>query len=174
MQSRELGPENGSLQVRTYREGMASKAGHDLVIDVRSWRATVALRTDSAPEGVVLTADPRSLRVRDGSGGAKPLTDKDRGEIAKNIDREVLGAQAIEFRSTAIEHPGAGRLEVAGELSIAGTRRPIRFELTLGPEGGVRGTVPVTQSDWGVKPYTALMGALKVRDDVEIVLDARL
>jgi hypothetical protein len=32
----------------------------------------------------------------------------------------------------------------------------------------------VTQSEWGIKPYRAFMGALKVRDTVEIVLDARL
>ena len=33
-------------------------------------------------------------------------------------------------------------------------------------------TVPVVQTRWGIKPYRGLMGALKVRDDVEIVLDA--
>lgn len=175
MQSRELGPENGALQVRTYREGMASRAGHDLVIDVTAWRATVVTGLDSVPAGVELTADPRSLRVRDGSGGAKALTDRDRGEIAKNIDEKVLGGRAIEFRSTAIERPGGnGRLGVAGELSIAGVTRPVRFDLTLGPDGEVQGTVQVRQSEWGVKPYTALMGALKVRDEVEVVLDARL
>ena len=36
------------------------------------------------------------------------------------------------------------------------------------------GTIPLTQSDWGIKPYRGLMGALKVRDELEIVLDARL
>jgi hypothetical protein len=34
--------------------------------------------------------------------------------------------------------------------------------------------LPVTQSEWGIKPYRALMGALKVRDTVEVVLDASL
>ena len=38
----------------------------------------------------------------------------------------------------------------------------------------VHGTIPVTQSAWGIKPYRGLMGALKVRDDVEVVIDARL
>jgi hypothetical protein len=32
----------------------------------------------------------------------------------------------------------------------------------------------VTQSDWGMKPYTGLFGALKVVDDVEVSLEATL
>jgi hypothetical protein len=32
----------------------------------------------------------------------------------------------------------------------------------------------VTQSDWGIKPYRGLMGALKVRDTVEIDIDVAL
>ena len=54
---------------------------------------------------------------------------------------------------------------------MAGTTRPVQF--TLQREGGrLRATVPVQQSQWGIKPYRGLMGALKVRDDVEVVLDA--
>jgi len=34
MGTRRLGPDNASLQVRSYREGMAAEAGHDLIIDV--------------------------------------------------------------------------------------------------------------------------------------------
>jgi len=34
MGTRRLGPDNASLQVRSYREGVAAKAGHDLIIDV--------------------------------------------------------------------------------------------------------------------------------------------
>ena len=58
-----------------------------------------------------------------------------------------------------------------GELELAGTRRPASFELTAAADGRVRGTLPVTQSEWGIKPYRGMMGALKVRDTVEVVLD---
>lgn len=171
----ELGPDNATLQVKTYREGMVSKAGHDLVIDVTSWKATVTSGEDSRPVSMELSADPRSLRVRDGHGGAKPLSDNDRGDITKNIDKKVLVGQPIDFRSTAVERPGEdGRLRVSGELRLGGAVRPMSFDLSMGPDGHVEGTVPLKQSEWGIKPFTALMGALKVRDDVEIVVDARL
>jgi hypothetical protein len=32
----------------------------------------------------------------------------------------------------------------------------------------------VVQSQWGIKPFAALMGALRVRDAVDIVVDLRL
>lgn len=36
-----LGPDSASLQVRTYREGIGAKVGHDLVLDITRWDATV-------------------------------------------------------------------------------------------------------------------------------------
>jgi hypothetical protein len=41
--------------------------------------------------------------VREGLHGVKPLTDKDRGEIRKNIDEKILRGLDITFRSTAVE-----------------------------------------------------------------------
>ena len=32
----------------------------------------------------------------------------------------------------------------------------------------------MTQSEWEIKPYRGMMGALKVRDTIEIVLDVPL
>jgi polyisoprenoid-binding protein YceI len=122
-----IGPDSASLQVRTYREGMAAKAGHDLVIEVTRWEATVEIAADAASSTIQLSADPRSLHVREGVRGLKPLTDKDRSEIAKNIDDKVLHGQPISFRSSAVRlADGDGRLTVEGELtmrSAAGSRR---------------------------------------------------
>jgi hypothetical protein len=35
----------------------------------------------------------------------------------------------------------------------------------------VRGHATITQSGWGMKPYSALFGTLKVLDEVEIALE---
>jgi hypothetical protein len=37
----------------------------------------------------------------------------------------------------------------------------------------VAATITVTQSDFGMKPYSALFGALKVHDDVVVSLQSR-
>jgi polyisoprenoid-binding protein YceI len=154
------GPESGSLEVHTYREGVAAKVGHDLIIEVTTWAASDDGGT------LELTADPRSLVVREGRRGVKPLTDRDRASIRKTIEEDILGTQEIAFRSTSVDGDN-----VKGDLTIAGRTQPVEFDLRR--EGDrVRATVPVVQTRWGIKPYRGFMGALKVRDDVEIVLDA--
>jgi polyisoprenoid-binding protein YceI len=171
-----LGPENASLQVNTYREGVGAKVGHDLVIDVTRWEATVALADDPAASSIQLTADPQSLQVREGLRGLKPLSDKDRADIRKTIDAKVLGGSPISFMSRSVRRgaDGGAPLVVDGDLTLAGQTRPITAELAMTDDGHVTGTIPVTQTAWGIKPYRGLMGALKVRDDVEVVIDAQL
>jgi polyisoprenoid-binding protein YceI len=169
------GPDAGSLRIKTYREGVAAKVGHDLVIEVTGWEATVEIAAEPASSAVQLSADARSLEVREGLRGVKPLTDKDRDEIRRTIDEKVLRGQPITFRSTAVDlTDGDGRLAIEGDLTMAGSTHPIAAELTVAGDGRVSGTIPVTQSAWGIKPYRGLMGALKVRDELEIVIDAEL
>jgi polyisoprenoid-binding protein YceI len=173
--SHRLGPDDATVEIRTYREGMASKAGHDLIIELREWDATLALAADSEQSSLAFSADPRSLHVRDGLHGLKPLSDKDRDEIRKNIDEKVLGGHPISFRSRRMELAEDGRrLSVHGDLTMAGATRPITAELDVAPGGRVTGTLRLTQSEWGIKPYRGLMGALRVRDSVEVLVHARL
>jgi polyisoprenoid-binding protein YceI len=169
-----LGPDIASLEVRTYREGVAAKAGHDLIIDVTRWDATVEVAGEPSAWTIELNADPRSLEVREGLRGVKPLTDKDRVEIRKNIDEKILGSHPIRFRSSGVRVAGdGGRVTVEGQLSMAGTTRPLTAHLRV-EDGAVSGTIPLTQSAWGIRPYRGLMGALKVRDEVEVVIAANL
>jgi polyisoprenoid-binding protein YceI len=170
-----LGPDNASLTVKTYREGVAAKVGHDLIIEVQQWEATLELAADEAQSRLELSADPASLHPREGVGGVKPLTDKDRNDIRGNITGKVLGNDPIGFRSTAVEGGQAGgRLSVQGELTINGETRPASFEVEVGTDGRATGTTELVQSEWGIKPYRGLMGALKVRDSVEIVFEGKL
>jgi polyisoprenoid-binding protein YceI len=161
--------------VKTYREGMAAKAGHDLVIDVRQWEATLEVGEDPSQSSLQLRADARSLYPREGLRGIKPLSDRDREEIRKNIDEKVLGGEPISFSASAVEaSDGGGRLSVSGELSMHGQSRPASFDLSVDADGHVTGTTTLVQSEWGIKPYRGLMGALKVRDSLEVVFDGTL
>ena len=87
---RRVDGDNGTVQVRTYREGIAQKVGHDLIIDVGRWEAAAEVGEDGTLSAVELDADPRSLRVCEGLHGLKPLTNKDRANINETID-EILG-----------------------------------------------------------------------------------
>jgi polyisoprenoid-binding protein YceI len=168
-----FGPENSTLAVRTGRAGAAAMAGHDLLIDVTSWRATLELGEGQA--SVTFDADATSLRVRTGTGGMQALGDDDKASIEQTIDEEVLQRQGIAFRSTAVQPAADGsKISVHGELTLAGNSGPIAFELTVGADGKLTASTMLKQTDWGIKPYSTLFGALKVADEVEVVLDAAL
>jgi len=169
-----LGPENAALTVNTGRSGAAAKAGHDLVIAVTAWEATVEVADGATPTGLTLDADPTSLRVRSGTGGAKALGDDDIAKIHSSIDDDVLKRKGITFRSTLVQAAPDGSLTVQGELDLRGTARPISFDLAVGDRGRLSGSAVVKQTDWGMKPYSALFGALKVSDEVEVVIEAQL
>jgi polyisoprenoid-binding protein YceI len=168
-----LGPGDGTLLVRTGRTGAAAKAGHDLVIEVSAWDATLQIGEDPADTSIELGADATSLRVREGSGGMQSLGEDDKANIETTIDEEVLKGAAIAFRSTAVTG-GDGRLSVQGELTLAGTTRPLGFDLAVGDDGSLRAVAVVKQTDFGMKPYSALFGALKVSDGVRVEIDAVL
>jgi polyisoprenoid-binding protein YceI len=170
-----LGPEDATLSVRTARAGAAAKAGHDLLIHVTSWQGTLALGEDAAQTSVELTADAGSLRVIEGTGGVQALGDEDKANIERTIDGEVLHGREIEFRSTRAEPTSGGdRIDVEGELTIDGRTEPISFELALGEDGALSASAVVKQTDWGIEPYSALFGALKVRDEVEVAIEGHL
>ncbi|MDX6439522.1 MAG: hypothetical protein QOF45_2105 [Gaiellaceae bacterium] len=168
-----LGPEDGTLAVKTTRTGAAAKAGHNLLIHVTTWQATLEVGEDPVQTTIVLDADATSLRVREGTGGMQALGDDDKASIEETIDEDVLKRQGIEFRSTAVTVDGS-RISVQGELTLVGKAGPIAFDLTVGDDGKLTGSALVKQTDWGITPYSALFGALKVADEVEVVLDASL
>jgi polyisoprenoid-binding protein YceI len=165
-----LGPGNSTLSVRTRRGGAAAKAGHDLDMLVTAWEATLEIGDATQME---LTADATSLRVQKGTGGMQALGDDDKANIHQTIDDEVLKRRDIVFRSTRAQGDG-DRLTVEGDLTLAGATQPITFDLEAGDDGALAATAVVTQTLWGMKPYSALFGALKVLDDVEVVLDGKL
>lgn len=171
----ELGPDNATLSVRTGRTGAAAKAGHDLLLEVTAWRATLRVGDGPAATGIELDADAGSLRVREGTGGMQKLDDDDKAGIEMTIDEEILKRQEIAFRSTAVEvAAGGARIGVEGELTVLGTTAPIAFELTAGDDGRLGGRAVVRQTDWGITPYSTLFGTLKVADEVEVAIDAAL
>jgi hypothetical protein len=162
-------PADGTLLVRTGKGGAAAKAGHNLTIEVTRWQATIEV---GRLIEMSLTADPRSLRVLEGTGGMMELGDDDKAGIAETIDAEVLKGAPIRFRSTSVVESGT-RLDVTGELELLRFKHAIEFALHV-DDGRVTGSATVKQTDWKMKPFSALFGTLKVADVVEVQIDARV
>ena len=188
-----LGPDAGRVVISTTRAGLAARVGHDLTLDVTRWSADItvpggapaeaapaeaapgeAAPAEAAPGGdlsaatVTAELDLGSLVVREGTGGARPLSDSDRRDIESTM-RKILGgsggpATAV-FRSTRVIPAAAGGA-IEGTLTLNGRSQPVRLQLTGPAPGRYRGTVAIVQSAFGIKPYTGFFGALKLRDEV--------
>lgn len=173
-----LGPSDGTLLVKTGREGAAAKMGHDLTLEAKRWSATVVVDGDDlSRSSVTATVDADSLEVRDASGGAMALSDKQRGEIVESIRKKVLNTSKhpeVSFRSTLVAGD-ATAATVSGDLTIAGSTQPVQVRFSASPDGQrVTGAVSVAQRDHGIKQFSAMLGALKVKDIVEIEVDVKL
>src|SRR5580704_10544389 len=77
----QLGTDKGRITLRTFRDGLAAQAGHDLTIDAVRWSGDLAVADDLSPSSLQVKIDLGALVVRDGTGGIKPLSDRDKREI---------------------------------------------------------------------------------------------
>jgi polyisoprenoid-binding protein YceI len=171
-----VGPASGRLLVKTARTGLGAKAGHDLTIEVTRWRANVVVDAASpASSSVTVEVDVDSFEVREGTGGVKPLTDADRADIKGTLRGKILNTRqypTITFTSSRV-HGTAESFRIDGDLTIVGVTRPVTIEGQLGA-GRAHGSAVIVQSQWGIRPYSAFFGALKLRDEVEVQFDLDL
>ena len=177
----ELGPGDGRVLVKTGREGLAARAGHDLTLEITRWSARVTV-PDSASGGIAaatLTAelDLGSLAVREGSGGAKALTDRDRRDIEGQA-RKALGsaakasyASAKVVPSSSSGTPANGAIE--GTLTLNGKSQPVRLQVISPVPGQYRGSATVRQTDFGITPYSGLFGTLKLKNEITIEFEVK-
>ena len=122
-----------------------------------------------------LSVDPRSIEIVEAVGGVKGLSDKDRRDIAKNIDEKVLETgkfSELKFESTSVSG-SEPNLKAAGNMTIKGTTRPVDVDLNVNGST-VTAKTSISQKDFGIKPFSAMMGAIKLRDDVDFELTVNL
>jgi polyisoprenoid-binding protein YceI len=173
----QMGPDRGRIIFRTFRDGLAAQAGHDLTIEAPRWSGAVAVNEDLSPASLEVHVDLEALVVRDGAGGVKPLTDKDRREIAATA-RKTLGAdrhpEAVFVAQGAFERDASGSGVINGTLTLHGATRPVQVQVKETGTDRYQALVTVVQSDFGIKPYTAFLGTLRVRDAVDVVVDIDL
>jgi hypothetical protein len=152
------------ILIDTFREGMLAVVGHDLRIE--------AQRFELRAVGGNLTAkvDLRALRVlgsivkgRLESGAPGP---SERAEIEQRIHNDILDtARTPEASLTAtVQADGAGFI-ITGTLALCGRAQPLRARVIRAADA-LETSVELAPSHYGIKPFRALGGALRVADKV--------
>lgn len=170
-----LDASDGGLLVRTGVTGRAAKMGHRLTIRMQSWHATVRWE-GGEPTTAELAVDVDSLQVLRGEGGVTPLSGPEKSLVRTNA-LKTLDAErfpTIRFAADEIEKTTDG-YRLSGTLEIHGQECrhviDVRVE-DLGDSWRVSSEADVRQSAFGIKPYSMLMGAMKVADDVNVSFTA--
>ena len=161
------------VSVRVFREpgALLARMAHDVELVVERITARES-------EGRVdVTFDAASLRVTGAlvAGRVDPalLDPSQRQEIERNVQRQVLKTDTFprgrfegEFEADKTPVP------VRGTLELCGKRQPVSFELAREGDAHV-GELTIAPSRWGIAPYRALLGALKLQDKAVIRVEVK-
>jgi hypothetical protein len=161
----------GSVNVLTHRAGVLAKVGHDLRLAFG--RFSVELEGTEVAAVFPLESLAVEGAVEAGRVIHNRLSDSDKREILNQIENAVLEWRRFPeatFSGTAVQR-AQGTHDVSGMLSLHGVTRRIQFEVREEAGRKFKASVELTPSSWGIRPYRALMGALKLEDRVEIELE---
>lgn len=160
-------PPAATCTVRVFKSGILSAVGHDLELSVR--RFSLQLE-DSA---ITAEFDGTSLEIVGALEGDRvvpgKLTDKDQRDILANLRKSVFArhdARQITFSSTDF-HQDVDGIEGTGTLSIPPYAQELDFEVEL-EDGQAVCQVTLHQPDYGITPFKAPLGVLKIQPDVQV------
>jgi len=160
------------IQLFTFRKGVAARLGHDLRLSVEHLSLSYA---DGAVRVSIAAGDLRvDGAVKGGKLDPRGLDEDDRGDILETMRTEVLHTvdhPTIVYEGTVSTH--GERVDVDGRLTLHG--RTVALPLSLQRRGPrLAGEVTVVPSRWGIPPYKALGGTLRVDDRVTVTIDMAL
>jgi polyisoprenoid-binding protein YceI len=161
---------DAEVLVFTFKDGLLSKVAHDLKVSVTRF----SVDFDPSSSRIEAEFDASSLRViaamQDGAESPKAISDSDKEKIAAQIQKEVLETDqhpTVRFTSTQVTRRPDGGYGITGDLTLHGTTRPISTQTRLEGDRQVA-EVELNQPDYGVVPFKAMMGTLKVKPAVRV------
>jgi hypothetical protein len=187
----EVVPDASLLTIRVYRAGALASAGHNHVIASHELSGTVFLPQEVLRSSfelhlpvTTLTVDEPALRAQAGAGEFPP----DVSEGAKEgTRRNMLGAALLDaghypeivLSVVRLEQSPAGAATPSGapavvawvQSSVRGQQRIFSVPLCYRLGDGVlsaAGEFPLRQSELGLTPFSALLGALQVQDEMHV------
>jgi polyisoprenoid-binding protein YceI len=169
------------LQIQAYRGGTLARIGHNHIVASRHLRGWAALTDDPVQTRMVLTIpvtlltiDEPQLRAAAGADFASDVPDSARDGTRKNLLSEALldgdRFPGIELRCTAVEARGddlVATIAVTVKTVTTEHHVPIRLQRD-GNQAIATGQLSLTQSALGLTPFSVMLGALAVQDELRV------
>jgi len=164
------------IEIQVAKEGFFKAFGHDHVVTATKFSGDVQFVPAKVENSSVsFTAHANSLRVVDPGE-----SEKDRNEVQTTmLGEQVLNVARypqIQFSSSAVKVVSASKnafdLQVAGTLTLHGTQKPVTLpvHLQISDDGSLSCDTEISllQSEFGITPYKAAGGAVKVKDKLKL------
>jgi len=167
-----IDPLQSSLIIHTNNSGLFASAGHKLEIKAQDLSGTLRFDPASFAGG--------SLEMQVASASLKlqnEVSEKDRKEIEETLCGKVLECSLfplITFKSSGLEAKDAQTHTLTGDLNLHGVTRSLPIDVQIQHQEGqleAKGEFKIKQSDFKIKPPSALGGAIKVKDELRISFD---
>jgi hypothetical protein len=173
------------VEIRAFREGPMASLGHNHLISSDALAGTIDLRnpardtrfTLELPLASLVVDDP-ALRSTAGADFAKEVPQADRDATRRNmLGPSVLDAARQPVLRLTAESMDGGPTDFVAQVrvGIRGEERIIGIPLSVQVDGdrlSVHAGFKLHHADLGLTPFSVALGALRVRDDIEI--DCRL
>ncbi len=173
-------PEASEVRVLVYRAGPLARFGHNHVIvgplEGRIVAGDGAARSSFRLELAAdeLRVDPPAARAHEGDKFASEVSDEALQGTRENMLGEQLLAASryprVVIESVALEGP-RWNPDVEANVTLHGTTRTVTFPAAVFQEEDtltVIAKLSLTLSEFGIEPFTALGGGLKVQDQVDL------
>ena len=176
-------PGESLLTILAFRGGALAKAGHNHVIASHEVSGTFYVPDDVMHSTFELhvpvasmTVDEPQLRAKEGPDFPTEVPDSAKEGTRRNMLSEALlnGAQVpeITLASVAIQ-PGTARSTVQADVQITlrGQSHTLSVPVAYSLAGGelvASGELPIKQSELGLTPFSAMLGALQVQDELHV------
>ncbi len=158
---------NSQCLLFSFKDGLLARLAHDLKLQVERF----SIEVDETTHQIKATFDPSSIQVAcarvDGRDDPSTLSKGDKKKIHDNVTKDVLRVRKypeIRFDSTHVVERGEG-FAVEGTLQMHGKSHKLQTSVRADGDRWLA-EVKLHQQDFGIKPYTAALGALKVKPDV--------
>ncbi len=164
------------IEIHVAKDGFLKAFGHDHLISATKFSGEVKVNTAKMEDSAVsFSADSAALKVIDPGE-----SEKDRNEVqATMLGTQVLDVARfpqIDFSSTAVKvsssSGGKFELQVTGILTLHGTQKPITLpaHVQIADDGALACDTEISflQSEFGITPYKAAGGAVRVKDKVTL------
>lgn len=160
---------SATCQIFTYKEGLLSTLAHDLRINVTSF----VIELDDSDTSINARFEAGSLHVdcamADGVERRDLLSRESMKEIDDNILKDVLDAAThryIFFCSASVTKEDSS-YRIKGTLTLRSREKEILFA-ARNEDGHYFAEAWLNLPDFGIKPFSALFGAIRIKPDILI------